>query len=248
MGTTGMSTRGYIRAEDLQGTHLEAFPYFPVDVMMAQAGFDEGTDSVASDIDGGDLARVPIEQRLMDRLQEAERQAQDIARRAYEEGFASGEAEGRSFGESQYKTYIQRLEEQLVELASASLLLREALNEELVALALAVGEHLAVQQIEQTPGAVKAMLERVLEELPFPLPRGRREGEMPVQVFLNPTDQEQLGDHFVGQAGLALLADGTLSRGSIRIEAPQGVLNGTLERRRERLMQLIARMKEDLAP
>jgi flagellar assembly protein FliH len=243
-----MSTKGYIRAEDLQDTRLEAFPYFPVDVMMAHASSDDGLDSVASDIDGGDLSRIPIEQRLMERLQEAERQAQDIARRAYEEGFASGEAEGRVFGESQYKTYIQRLEEQLLELAATSLLLREALNEELVALALAVGEHLAIQQIEQTPGAVKAMMEHVLEELPFPLPRGRREGELPVQVFLNPADLEQLGDHFVGQAGIALVADGTLSRGSIRIEAPQGVLNGTLERRREGLMQLIARMKEDLAP
>jgi len=243
-----MSNKGYIRAEDLQDTRLEAFPYFPVDVMMAHASLDEGGDSVASAIDGGDLSRIPIEQRLMDRLQEAERQAQDIARRAYEEGFASGEAEGRAVGETQYKTYIQRLEEQLVELATTSQLLREALNEELVALALAVGEHLAIQQIEQTPGAVKAMMERVLEELPFPLPRGRREGELPVQVFLNPADLEQLGDHFVGQAGIALLADGGLSRGSIRIEAPQGVLNGTLERRRERLMELIARMKEDNAP
>ncbi len=243
-----MSNRGYIRAEDLRDTRLEAFPYFPVDVMMAHALSDDGSDSVASDIDGGDLSRIPIEQRLVDRLQDAERQAQDIARRAYEEGFSSGEAEGRAFGETQDKTYIQRLEEQLVELASTSLLLREALNEELVALALAVGEHLAIQQIEQTPGAVKAMMERILEELPFPLPRGRREGEMPVQVFLHPADQEQLGDHFVGQAGLALVPDGSLSRGSVRIEAPQGVLNGTLERRRERFMQLIARMKEDLAP
>jgi flagellar biosynthesis/type III secretory pathway protein FliH len=243
-----MSTKGYIRAEDLGGTRLEAFPYFPVDVMMAHASFDEGSDSVASAIDDGNLSGIPIEQRLMDRLQEAERQAQDIARRAYEEGFSSGEAEGRAFGESQYKAYIQRLEEQLMELASTSLLLREALNEELVALALAVGEHLAIQQIEQTPGAVKAMMERILEELPFPLPRGRREGELPVQVFLNQADLEQLGDHFVGQAGLALVADGSLSRGSVRIEAPQGVLNGTLEGRRERLMQLIARMKEDLAP
>ena len=117
-----------------------------------------------------------------------------------------------------------------------------------MALALAVGEHLAVQQIEQSPGAVKALMERILEELPFPLPRGRRDGELPVQVFLNPADLEQLGDHFIGHGGLALLADGSLSRGSLRIEAPQGILNGSLERRRERLMQLIARMREDGAP
>jgi flagellar biosynthesis/type III secretory pathway protein FliH len=243
-----MSTKGFIRAEDLRDTRLEAFPYFPVDVMMAHASFDESADSVASDIDDGDLSRVPIEQRLVDRLQDAERQAQDIARRAYEEGFSSGEAEGHAFGESQYKAYIQRLEEQLVELASTSVMLREALNEELVALAIAVGEHLAIQQIEQTPGAVKALMEHILEELPFPLPRGRRDGELPVQVFLNPADLEQLGDHFVGHSGLALVPDGSLSRGSLRIEAPQGILNGTLERRRERLMQLIARMKEGDAP
>ena len=243
-----MSSKGYIRAEDLQGKRLEGFPYFPVDSMLSRSSFDEGTDSVASDLDDGEFSQVPIERRIVDRLQDAERQAQEIARRAYEEGFASGEAEGRAFGESQYKAYIQRLQEQLLELASTSLILRESLNEELVALSLAVGEHLAVQQIEQSPVAVRALMERILEELPFPLPRGRREGEMPMQVFLNPADLEQLGDHFEGHAGLALVADGSLSRGSLRIEAPQGILNGTLERRREGLMQVIARMKEGGAP
>ncbi len=243
-----MSRKGFIRSEDLRDTRLEAFPYFPVDAMMGQGPYEEGADSVASDLGDDALAKVPIEQRLVDRLQEAERQAQDIARLAYEEGFASGEAEGRAFGESQYKAYMQRLDESLVELGSASLILREALTSELVALALAVGEHLAVQQIERSPGAVRTLMERILEELPFPLPRGRRDGELPVQAFLHPADLEQLGDHFIGHGGIALLADGSLSRGSLRIEAPQGILNGSLERRRERLMQLIARMSEEGSP
>ncbi|MBI1752206.1 MAG: hypothetical protein HY014_00680 [Acidobacteria bacterium] len=240
-----MSHKGYIRAEDLQDTRLEAFPYFPVDAAMTRGSFDEDADSVASDLDE---AKVPVEQRIVDRLQEAERQAHEIARRAYEEGFASGEAEGRLFGESQYKAYIQRLDEELAGLAATTLTLKETLNEELVALALAVGEHLAVQQIERTPRAVKALMERILEELPFPLPRGRRDGELPLQVFLNPADIEQLGDHYVGHGGLALLADTSLSRGSLRIEAPHGIFNGSLDRRRERLMQLITRMKEGEAP
>jgi len=240
-----MSGKGYIKAEDLQDTRLEAFPYFPVDAMLARGAYEEGADSVSSDLND---AKIPLEQRIVDRLQEAERQAQEIARKAYEEGFASGEAEGRTFGESQYKAYTQRLEEELAALAATTLMLKEALNEELVALALAVGEHLAIQQIEQVPRAVQALLERVLEDLPFPLPRGRRDGEMPVQVFLNPADLELLGDHFVGHGGLTLLADASLSRGSLRIEAPQGILNGSLERRRERIMQLITRMKEGEAP
>jgi flagellar biosynthesis/type III secretory pathway protein FliH len=236
-----MATRGYIRAEDLHEKRVEAFPYAPVDPNMAQPEFGEGDGSVASDLDDEDS----FEQRVMDKLQDAEQRAQEIARRAYEEGFASGEAEGRAFGESQYNSYIQRLEQHLADLASASQFLREALSEELVALALSVGEHLAVQQIEQSPDAVRSLMDHVLEELPFPLPRGRRDGEMPMQVFLNPADMEQLGDQFNEQAGLALLADASLSRGSLRLEAPQGILNGTLERRRERLMQAIARMKEE---
>jgi flagellar biosynthesis/type III secretory pathway protein FliH len=241
-------SKGFIPAADLQDTRLEAYPYFPVDATLTHGSFDGGEGSVASDLNDAEYSDKPIEQRLVDRLQDAERQAQDIARRAYEEGFASGEAEGHAFGESQYKAYILRLEEELAALALTTLALKEALNEEVIALTLAVGEHLAVQQIEQSPGAVKALLEHILEELPFPLPRGRRDGEMPMQIFLNPADIGLLGDHYIGHAGLCLLSDGSLSRGSLRIEAPQGILNGTLERRRDQLMQLIARMKEGDTP
>ncbi len=241
-------SRGIIRAEDLRDTSVEAYPYFPVDALPIPGGMEDGEASVASDLDDDAASSLPIEQRIVDRLQKAEEQAQDIARRAYEEGFASGEAEGRAFGESQYKAYILRLEEHLAELATASQLLTRALDEELVALTLAVGEHLAVQQIEQSPLAVQTLMERVLEELPFPLPRGRRGGEMPMQIFLNPSDLAQLGDHYVGQAGLALVADSGLSRGSLRIEAPQGIFNGTLERRKEDLMQVIQKMQSGETP
>lgn len=243
-----MSRKGFIRSEDLQHTRLEAFPYFPVDATLTQGGLDEGETSVASELGDDGASGIPLEQRLVDRLQAAERQAQEIARKAYEEGFAAGEAEGRTFGESQYRSYIQRLDEHLAELGGVTRALGEALDEELVALALAVGEHLAVQQIDQSPAAVKALMEGILEELPFPLPHGRRDGEAPLQVFLNPQDLEQLGDRFVGHGGLSLAADPVLSRGSLRVEAPQGILNGTLERRRERLMALIARMREGQAP
>lgn len=243
-----MPRKGFIRSEDLQDTRLEAFPYFPVDAMLAQSGRDGGEGSVASDLGDPDAADIPVEKRLMDRLQDAERQAQDIARRAYEEGFASGEAEGRSFGESQYKGYIARLGEHLEELSRVTRTLSESLNEELIALTLAVGEHLAVQQIDHSPAAVKALLEGVLEELPFPLPHGRRDGEQPLQVFLNPQDLGLLADRFIGHVGLNLLADPALSRGSLRIEAPQGILNGSLERRRDRIMQLITNMREGRVP
>lgn len=225
---------------------MEAFPYFPVDSSLGrQEETEDGDTSVAQAIGGPDQPPRNAEERLVDRLQEAERQAQEIARKAYEEGFASGEVEGRAFGESQYQAYIQRLEGHFKELAAASDTLREALNEELVALALAVGEYLALQQLDREPSAVKSLMERVLEDLPFPLPRGKREGEQPIHLFLNPADLERLGDRYIGHEGLSLAADPVLTRGSVRLEAPQGILDATLERRREHLMALIARMKEE---
>ncbi|WP_306590127.1 FliH/SctL family protein [Geothrix sp. 21YS21S-4] len=243
-----MSRKGFIASEDLQHTRLEAFPYFPVDAMPAPRAPGEEEGSVAAELGDDAASRIPVEQRIVDRLQEAERQAQEIARKAYEEGFASGEAEGRTYGESQYRTYVQRLSEHLEDLSKATLTLREALNDDLVALALAVGEHLAVQQINRSPAAVRALMEGVLEELPFPLPHGRQEGTAPLQVFLNPMDLDLLADRFVGHGGLTLLPDPGLARGSLRAETPQGILNGSLEGRRERLMQLIARMRESQAP
>jgi flagellar biosynthesis/type III secretory pathway protein FliH len=44
---------------------------------------------------------------------------------------------------------------------------------------------------------------------------------------------------------MSLLPDSGLSRGSLRIEAPQGIFNGSLDRRRERIMQVILRMQEE---
>lgn len=242
-----MNRRGFIRAEDLQAHQLEAFPYFPLEAMAEPGGDGDGGASVAADL-AEDVSPAAMEARIVDRLQEAERQAQEIARQAYEEGFAAGETEGRAFGESQYRAYIQRLDATLGDLAQTTLTLQEALDEERLALVLAVGEHLALQQIQQSPDGVRATVGRILESLPFPLPRGRREGEMPVQVFLNPSDLAQLGQGLEGQPGMALVADASLSRGSVRVEAPQGILNSTLERRRDHLLALIQRMTEGDLP
>src|ERR1035441_10348927 len=79
-GARTMSRRGIIRAEDLHDTALEAYPYFPVDALLTQGGIDDGEDSVASDLDDQEATTIPIEQRIVDRLQKAEEQAQEMAR------------------------------------------------------------------------------------------------------------------------------------------------------------------------
>jgi len=183
-----------------------------------------------------------VDQQIHEKLQWAEQQAQDIARRAYEEGFAAGEAEGRNFGESQYKVYISRLGKQLEELTQAASLLDKAAKDEILALALAIGEYLAGRQIEFSRDSIRPLLDRLLDEHPFPSPDS---GATPLEVFLNPRDLEQLGDHFIGRPGLRLLEDPELSRGSIRLSSPEGVIEATLERRRERILELLHRFREE---
>jgi hypothetical protein len=75
-----MSRKSIIRAEDLHDTSLEAYPYFPVDALLTQGGIDDGEDSVASDLDDAEASDIPVEQRIVERLQKAEEQATPSAR------------------------------------------------------------------------------------------------------------------------------------------------------------------------
>jgi len=237
-----------IPARVAETKEVEAFPYFAATFTTPLAVDDgslEGEQSVSADISSPeeDARRLAsVDQIIYDKLQQAEREAHDIARRAYEEGFAAGETEGRTFGESQYRSFMQRLEAHLVELSQSATLLSQATEEEVIALALTFGEYLAAQQIEQSQQAIRPLLEAVLESHPFNAPDSADHAAL--VIHLNPKDLEQLGDAYIGLQGIALREDPDLSRGSLRIEAAEGVLEATLERRRERLLQAIHRARE----
>jgi flagellar assembly protein FliH len=246
-----MSPSGFARiipAHVAETKDVEAFPYFAATFnapLVADDGSLEGEQSLSSEISSPeeDARRLAsVDQIIYQKLQEAEREAQDIARRAYEEGFAAGEAEGRTFGESQYRSYIQRLEGHFQELSQSATLLRLATEEEVIALALSFGEYLAAQQIEHSQRAIRPLLESVLESHPFNAPEAADNAAL--VVYLNPKDLEQLGDAYVGYPGIALREDPELSRGSLRLEAAEGVLEATLERRQARLLEAIHRCRE----
>lgn len=246
-----MSPSGFARiipARVAETKEIEAFPYFAA-TFTAPLGVDdgsfEGEQSLSAEISSPeeDARRLAsVDQVIYEKLQQAERDAQDIARKAYEEGFSAGEAEGRSFGESQYRSYIQRLEGHFQELSQAATLLGLATEEEIIALSLSFGEYLAAQQIEQAHQAIRPLLTSVLESHPFNAPEAADNSAL--VIFLNPKDLEQLGDAYVGYPGIALREDLELSRGSLRLEAAEGVLEATLERRQARLMEAIQRCRE----
>lgn len=244
-----MSPSGFARiipARVAETKEVEAFPYLaasftsPLPLEEDSADGDQPVSAEITTPEENARRLASVDQIIYDKLQQAERQAQDIARKAYEEGFEAGEVEGRAFGESQYRSYIQRLETALTDLSQSAALLGQATEEEVISLALAFGEYLAAQQIEQSPQAIRPLLESVLENHPFNAP----DSAAALVVFLNPKDLEQLGDTYVGYQGVTLREDPELSRGSLRLEAAEGVLEATLERRKERLLATLHRCRE----
>jgi len=243
-----MSAERVISARVAHRKRVDAFPYYAADLtpsILPDAPEDDqpvGANLSTPEEDAQRLASV--DQIVFNKLQDAEREAHDIARRAYEEGFASGEAEGRTFGESQYKVIIQQLETHFREFSRLGDLLGRAAADETVALALAMGEYLAVQQIEAQPASIRPLLDRVLSANPFP---GTAEGEAMLVACMNPKDRESLGRDFQ-VPGVALQEDPAMTRGSLRLEAPDGVLDATFERRRDRLMEYMKTLKEKATP
>ncbi len=228
---------------------VEAFPYFPVDPVMAlEAEQPEGQDDTS--IGAGlttpeeDAARLAsVDHLIHARMQEAENRAQDIARQAYEEGFAAGEAEGRAFGESQYRAYLQRLDEHLERFARIGDEFEKAVLDEVVGLALAIGEHLAAQQVESPRSAVADLVRQVLAAHPMRRSAGPPGGEA-LTVRMNPKDLEILGDRLVGFVGIRFVEDAEMGRGSLHLESAEGVLDATMEQRRDRLMGQIEQLRE----
>jgi flagellar assembly protein FliH len=243
-----MSSDRIIPSDLARDKAVEAFPYFPVDPSLILEGSGSGDDdSIGSKLSTPEeeaLRLASVDHVIHTRMQEAERHAQDVARQAYEEGFASGEAEGRAFGESLYRSHIQRLDEHFAHLDRLGARFEQAVRDEILALALAMGEYLAGQRLNSPGSSMEELLQQIL--LTHPLRRAAASAEKgaALTVHMNPLDLDLAGDRFSGYVGIRFFADPELSRGSIRVESEEGVLEATLEQRRERLLELLHRQRE----
>jgi flagellar biosynthesis/type III secretory pathway protein FliH len=245
-----MSVERVIPARHAHRRKIEAFPYSTAaytTLLPEPEGESDAPLASALSTPEEDAKRLAsVDQIIFEKLQQAERDALDTARKGYEEGFASGEAEGRQFGESQYRAHIHRLDGHLEELADSLALNRRAAQDEILALALAIGEHLAGREISRGATTIRPMLEAILAAHPFP--GSRSDAEDPaITVHMNPKDLEAMGTH-PPFPGVALRADAQLTQGSLRIEAASGVLDASLERRRELMLELVERFREQDQP
>jgi flagellar assembly protein FliH len=244
-----MSVERVIPARRAGDRQIASFPYSSAQFSkaMPEDGDDSDTPLGATLTTPEEDARrlASVDQVIFEKLQQAERDALDTARRGYEEGFASGEIEGRQFGESQYRAHIHRLDNHLQDLSRSLALNERAGRDEILALALAIGEHLAAREIQDGAERIGPMVDAILAAHPFP--GSRPDDPAVVTICMNPKDLEVLGAT-QPPPGVTLREDAELSRGSLRVETSAGVLDASLERRQAIMMELIQRFREQEAP
>jgi len=246
-----MSVERVIPAKLAQDRKIETFPYFTAQFStpLPESGDDNDTPlaEVLSSAEENAKRLASVDQQIFEKMQQAERDALETARKGYEEGYASGEAEGRLFGEGQYRTYIQRLDGHLEELSASLSLNQQASKDELLALILAMAEYLAGRRLEDNAGTLQPLLDAVLASHPFPsLVEAAQAGSAAaVTVYMNPKDLEALGAGSQLHPGVVLREAKDLSRGSLRAEANEGVLDASLEHRQARLLEVIRHFREE---
>jgi flagellar biosynthesis/type III secretory pathway protein FliH len=246
---------------------IETFPYIAavvlptVEEMFAGedsedpigAAYSETEDEIKKRLQQTESAEKAIEQKIAradkiiaEKLAEAEQQAAEMAQKAYEEGYASGEKEGKAFAESQFRVHLGRLEDSLESLSNSVSLLNAASEDEVLALVTVMSEYLAAQHLETSLDAAGPLLRKLLEEHPLPLPESSAPGEPAAVVFMHPKDMEQALESISGEfPGIRLVQASELSRGSLKLETADSVLDATFERRRERLLQIVKRLMEE---
>jgi flagellar assembly protein FliH len=99
------------------------------------------------------------------RLAELDRNAERLAREAYDTGFREGQAAGRSQAAAELQSALERLAASIAELASLRSRLRREAEADLVQLSLAIARRVLRRELAVDPEAVRGLVLGALEKL-----------------------------------------------------------------------------------
>lgn len=154
-------------------------------------------------------------------------QIEAIQKQAYQEGFAQGRTEGLEAGQKEINAQVQRLEQIMLSLSEPLNTVDEQVEQELLALSMAVARQLVRREIEQDPEQVIAVVREAMGELPS---RARN-----VRIHLHPEDAALVREAFATEeeetAPWKVIEDITQTRGGCRIESDTSRIDATVEKR-----------------
>jgi len=169
-----------------------------------------------------------IEDLVIKKLNEIEREAQEIKSRAFEEGRAEGYQVGYEQGMEDAREVARQCGEILKSLNDLPLSIMNDYKEWLIESAFTIAKHILQEELSTKPQALLGFIGRLLKEM---------EDNVSVTIFLNPEDLSllRLGADFEEWArtqgrSLRLAEDGTLERGSCRLESDIALLDATLDK------------------
>lgn len=217
---------------------------------------DELSRPAARTADADHLRREAIRQQAFKRNAELEalrEQAREQARlegyeagcqQGHAEGYARGLEEGRQAGERQLQEQTEQALQPLLALATefrhALDQLDQQIAEQLVALALATGRHLAGEALTARPEQVIEIVRELLHAEPALTGKPR--------LWLHPSDlllvRSRLGDELVA-AGWQLQPDEQVTRGGCRASSASGELDATWETRWARIVEQLRQRRSD---
>jgi flagellar assembly protein FliH len=158
---------------------------------------------------------------------------EDVEKRAYEEAYAKGRAEGLASGEREMRPQIQQLQARIERLDSILSTLARPLHEmdavvedQLVQLALTVAKHLVRRELRMDPSQVIA----IIRETVALLPASARD----VRVHLHPEDAAVVREKLAAPAGervWTVVEDPVLGRGGCRVTTDTAQIDARLETR-----------------
>jgi flagellar assembly protein FliH len=174
----------------------------------------------------------------------------ELARQAFEEGFAAGEQAGLEVGREKAVSYLNAIADTLGALTELRHQICREAHEELVALAVAVAERLVRRELTVDRSLLLERVQEFLTELEDPTSITLR--MHPLDLAYAESCQEEWRHLFGAVGQLRLEETHDLQQGDIRIETPTTSLDARIESllatARDRLLEVIADLPHGSAP
>jgi flagellar assembly protein FliH len=151
---------------------------------------------------------------------------EEIEREAREDGFRAGYADGIEAGRRELDARLAQLDVLIGSLASPLDQVDEQVEQELVALAMAVARHLVRREIKTEPGQIVAVVREALAALPS--------ASRHVELRLHPEDASLVREALKladGERPWRIVEDPVLTRGGCKISSDIAQVDATLESR-----------------
>jgi flagellar assembly protein FliH len=151
---------------------------------------------------------------------------EEIERQAREEGFAAGYKEGLAQARSEIAARANTFEQLTTALCQPFAELDQQVEQELVALAIAIARQIIRREIKTSPGEVVAVVREAIAALPV--------GKRSFQVYLHPEDARLVREALAlseEERPWRIIEDSVLTRGGCKVATETSSVDASVEKR-----------------